>query len=135
MATSSVPGAMSRRMSPPSAFFAIALYRVSLSNRKRDHVGQHDSQRSADESNGESFGEELQQNVSAARAQRLFHSDLSRPLRHRDQHDVHQADAANAQRQRADEAQQNFQADGDDFELVNLFHEVKYAHRAAIGCD
>jgi len=32
-------------------------------------------------------------------------------------------------------AQQNLQPNGDDFELVHLLHEVKYAHRAAIGGD
>ena len=44
----------------------------------------------------------------AVRAQRFLHADLARALGHRDQHDVHQANAADPQRERADEASRTF---------------------------
>src|SRR5712671_4857409 len=67
------------------------------------------------------------------RAQRLFHSNLTGSLGYRDQHDVHEADPADAQRKRTDEAQQNREAECNEFELLDLFHEVKYHHGAAIS--
>src|SRR5208282_2845310 len=54
------------------------------SDGERDRVGQHDSQRSADESNGEGFGEELRKDVSSPRTQRFLYSDLTCTLCHRD---------------------------------------------------
>src|SRR4029077_5081008 len=102
-------------------------------DRKRDRVCQDDSQRAADESNSESFRQELKQNVSAPRPECFLHPDLASALGHRDQHDVHQTDAADAEGKGADEAKQNLQADGDDFELVNLFHQIKHAHGTAVG--
>src|SRR2546421_11151725 len=103
------------------------------SDRKRNSVRQNDSQRAADESNGEGFGQELKKDMPPPRAQRLFHSNLTGSLGYRDQHDVHEADPADAQRKRTDEAQQNREAERNEFELVNLFHEVKHHHGAAIS--
>ena len=48
------------------------------------------------------------------RAQGLFDADFAGALLHRDQHDVHQADAADAERERADEGQQNLERGGYD---------------------
>src|ERR1700722_13934976 len=90
---------------------------------KRDHVGQNNPQQAADESDGKSFCEELKQDISTARPQGFFYADLPSTLGHRDQHDVHQADSPDSEGQRADEAKQNLQADGDDLELMNLFHK------------
>ncbi len=94
-------------------------------DRERDSVGEDDSEDSAYECDGESFGQKLQEDVPAARAERFLDSNLARALRHRDQHDVHEADAADSKSQSADEAQQNLQADRDDFELVDLLHQVE----------
>ena len=53
--------------------------------------------------------QELEENVVAPRSQRFLHADLAGALRHRNQHDVHQPDAADAQRDRPDECQQDLQ--------------------------
>ena len=58
------------------------------------------------------------------RAQRLFHADLARTLLHRNQHDVHQPDAADAERQRANESQQDFERRSHDRELVKVLLEI-----------
>ncbi len=52
-----------------------------------------------------------------AGAQRLLHADLARTLRDRHEHDVHQADAADAEREKPDEGQQDLDAGRDDAEL------------------
>ena len=51
--------------------------------------------------------------VALPRAERPAQADLAHALVHRDQHDVHDADAADAERERADEDEQHLQADGD----------------------
>src|SRR5208337_580133 len=96
-------------------------------------VREDDAEDSADEGNGESLGQKLKENVAAARAQRFLHADFAGALGDGDEHDVHQADAADAEREGADETEQNLEADGDDLELVNLLHEIKDHQRAAVG--
>src|SRR5205807_2869228 len=98
-----------------------------------DCIGQDYPQQAADKSNGKSLCEELKQDVPAAGAERLFHSNFTSALGDGDQHDVHQTDAADAQGQRADKAKKNLQADGDDFELMNLLHQVEDAQGTAVG--
>ena len=70
------------------------------------------------------FGEKLQEDVPLARAESFFYADLAGALLHADQHDVHQADAGDAERERADEEQQDLQAERDDAELRELLHDV-----------
>src|ERR1035437_7924269 len=98
------------------------------SHRKRDRVGQYHSQHPADEGNGQSFGEELQQDVPPLRAQGFLHANLTRALRDRNQHDIHQADAADAECKRADETHQDLQPERNDFELMDLSHQVEHFH-------
>src|ERR1700674_2824475 len=100
---------------------------------KRDRVGQYHSQHTADKGNGEGLSEELGEDVPALRAQRLLHANLTRPLRDRNQHDIHQADAADAERKRADETHQHLQPESDDFELMELRHQVEYFHGLVVG--
>ena len=54
--------------------------------------------------------QELQQDLAAARAERLADADLARALLHVDEHDVHDADAADRERQHADERQHHLAA-------------------------
>ena len=55
-----------------------------------------------------------------ARAERFFDADLAGALLHGHQHDVHEADAGDAQRERADHGEQHLQRDGQDAELAQL---------------
>ena len=66
------------------------------------------------------------------RAQRFLHADLPGALLHRDQHDVHQPDAADSQSQRADKGQQHLERGGHDRELVKILLEVGDEHGPAI---
>ena len=57
-----------------------------------DHA-EHDSEDAASFGDEDGFGEELPQDVAAARADRFANPDLLRPLGHAHEHDVHDADA------------------------------------------
>src|SRR5207302_7533083 len=72
-----------------------------------NYVSNGDAAQTPGEGDGQRFGEKLEENVSLVRAQRLLDADFAGTLLHRDQHDVHQPDAANAQGQSADEGEQN----------------------------
>jgi hypothetical protein len=50
------------------------------------------------------FDHELREHVAVARPDRKPEADLARPLGHRHQHDVHDADAADEQRHRGNPA-------------------------------
>src|SRR5882672_7776 len=80
-------------------------HRCRHSNHRRDHLRQHNphghAERPANQSHGARFNQKLQQYISPPRSQRLADSNLPRPLRHRDQHDVHDDDAAHNQRNRS----------------------------------
>jgi len=62
------------------------------------------------------FGEELQHDVAAARAQGFLHADLAGALLHGDQHDVHEADAGDAQGERADQREQHLQGERENID-------------------
>src|SRR5271166_6184289 len=97
-----------------------------------NRIGQENARYAAGKRDGHRFRKELEQDVAPAAAQRLFHADLARTLGDRDQHDVHQADPADAQRKRADEGQQNLQPCDDDIELFQLLHHVVDEHRTFV---
>src|SRR5262245_10790611 len=61
-----------------------------------------DAEGAAGEAEDERLDEELQQHVGAARAEGLAHADLAGALGDRDQHDVHDADAADRERYERD---------------------------------
>ena len=50
-------------------------------------------------------------------AESFLHTDLAGTLSYRDQHDIHQADTANAEGDGANKGQQNLQSKGNDVEL------------------
>src|ERR1019366_1456593 len=97
-----------------------------------NRIGHGDAGNAARKGDRQSFRQELKEDVATPAAERLFHANLARALGHRYQHDVHQSDAANAQRQRADEGQQNLQARGDDLELLQLLHHVEDEYGALV---
>ena len=59
------------------------------------------------------FGQELDQDIASARAQGFAQADLAGAFGDRDQHDVHDADAAHQQRNAGDAAQEDGQHAGD----------------------
>ena len=61
-----------------------------------------DADQAAEEREGQGLDEELGEDVAAARADGLADADLARPLADRDQHDVHDPDAADDERDRGD---------------------------------
>ena len=66
--------------------------------------------RAADQSR---FDQELKQNFAALGADGLANSDFAGALGYRDQHDVHDSDAADGQRQHGDQQQHDRQGHGD----------------------
>src|SRR5580698_4052504 len=71
--------------------------------RLADGIGQRDASSSPDARDDHGFGKKLHQDVPLSRAESLLYTDLACALLHADQHDVHQADACDTQRQRTDE--------------------------------
>src|SRR5208282_525594 len=57
--------------------------------------------------------------------QRFFHPNLTGALGYGNEHDIHQADAANAESNGADESQQNLQSQEDDAKLRQLCLHVE----------
>ena len=55
-------------------------------------------------------------------AERFLHANLTGALRDRNQHDIHQPDAADAEGKRANETHQDLQPERNDFELMELGH-------------
>src|ERR1700690_4399543 len=109
-----------------------AVERKSADGEGND-IRQEDAEESANEGDSESFGQKLEEDVSAPCAERFLYADFARALGDRDEHDVHQADAADAESQGADEAEQDLEANGDDLELVDLHHKIKDHEGAAVG--
>ena len=67
---------------------------------------QQDADRAAQDAQGQRLDQELEQDVAAGGAQRLADADLAGALGHRDQHDVHDPDAADHEAHRGDAGQQ-----------------------------
>jgi hypothetical protein len=65
-----------------------------------------DAREAADQRDEHRLGQELGEDVAAARADRLADADLAGPLGDADEHDVHHADPADEQRDRGDLAEQ-----------------------------
>ena len=76
-------------------------------DKERKQHPRHDADQSSDERQERRLDEELQQNVFAASADRFAQSDLSRPLRHRDEHDIHNADPSDDKRDGRDEREED----------------------------
>ena len=75
----------------------------------RDGEADDDADQPAEERQGQGLDQELGEDVAAARADRLADADLAGPLADRDQHDVHDPDAADDERDRGDPAEQQGQ--------------------------
>ena len=73
---------------------------------RRDDRGQADAdeyaEHAAQQRQHHSLRQKLHQDLAAARAERLFQTDLARALRDGDEHNVHHADAAHEQGDRGD---------------------------------
>src|SRR5664279_4643241 len=98
----------------------------------RNRIGDGDARNAAGKGDRQGFGQKLKEDVAPTATEGLFHADLSGALGDRYQHDIHQSDAADAQRQRADESQQYLQARGDDLELLQLPHHIEDEHGALV---
>src|SRR5258706_8778704 len=59
------------------------------------------------------------------RSQGLLNANLAGALGHRNQHDVHQADAADAEGQKSDEAKQDFDSSADDLKIEQVGEDVE----------
>ena len=98
-----------------------------------DGVGERDAGNAAYAGDDHGFGQKLEEDVALARAESFFYADLAGALLHADEHDVHQADAGDAQSERSDEEQQDLQAERDDAELRELLHDVGDVNGVLVG--
>src|SRR3989441_5147010 len=76
--------------------------RRDAADQLRDEEPERDSDDAAEGRERDRLGEHLRHDVGPAGAERLSQTDFARPLAHDHQHDVHDHDAANEQRQRHD---------------------------------
>ena len=93
---------------------------------------------SAEEGHGRRFDQELRHDVAAARAERLAHTDLARALGDRDQHDVHDDDAADDQRDSGERDEDGKEAGADalpdaDEGLVGIDGEAVLCSRGVVA--
>src|SRR5260370_15516775 len=93
-------------------------------DRERNGVGHNDAEYPPYYRDGQRLCQELNEDVAPARSQRFFYADLTGALRHRDQHDVHQLYATDAQGERGHEGQQHLEGHGDDLPVVHRLHGV-----------
>src|SRR6185369_6793647 len=84
-----------------------------LADQGGDGEAEHDPDQAAEQRQGQGLDEELGEDVATARADGLADADLAGPLPDRDQHDVHDPDAADDQRDRGDPAEQQRERPGD----------------------
>src|SRR5688572_5108166 len=75
--------------------------------RSRSHRAKQDPQSATQQAQSYGLYEELQQNAEARRAERHANSDLARPFRYADEHDVHDADAADEEADAGDAREQH----------------------------
>src|SRR5271157_422009 len=102
------------------------------SDTNGNSVRQGDTGHPADSRDHQRLGQKLDQNVPLARAQGFFDADLLGALLHRDQHDVHQPDTGDAQRQGADKQEQHLERDSHNLELRKLLLEIGHEDRLMI---
>src|SRR5947207_5262847 len=101
--------------------------------RGHQTVRDGDADDAAHEGRRKPFEQELNQDFPPARAERLPDPDLARALLDVDEHDVHDADAADRQRQHADEGQDDRQACDDAArDLVRLLG-AEHMQRPLVG--
>jgi len=72
---------------------------------RADHA-EEQAEKAAEHAHDDALDEELRQHVGAARADGQADADLAGPLRHADEHDVHDPDAADQQRDRGNRREQ-----------------------------
>ena len=92
--------------------------RQDESDEEGERRAENDADDAADDGQKHRFEQELRQDVAVFRAEGFAQADLARALRHRDQHDVHDADAADEQRDRRHRDQEPRQRAGDRAERV-----------------
>ena len=80
-----------------------------LADERRDAEPDRDADQAAEQGQRQRLDEELGEDVAAARADRLADADLAGPLPDRHEHDVHDPDAADDERDRGDAAEQERQ--------------------------
>ena len=125
---------MWRWMSPvPVVSLKIGPEQRQRLDTRRHAPADQDAEQTARSHDGHGFRQKLEQNRAARRADRFQNADLARSLRHRNQHDVGEADAADRQRQRADQSQQHLQRGRHGVDDFHEFVEDDHLQRAFVG--
>src|SRR6266498_1964408 len=93
---------------------------------EREHIAETDANRAAEETQHHRLDQELEQNIAAPRAAGLTQADLAGALGHTHQHDVHDPDAADQQRDAADQAQKRVEAVDDAANLIGNLLRVEH---------
>src|ERR1017187_3349670 len=114
-------------------FFEQRSHQRKSSNGDGYDVRNDDSDEAAQQHDEERFREELRFDVPFARAEGAPQADFANALIDRDEHDVHHADAANAQRQNADKDQQHLKADRDAIDDWAELFAAKHLDRFLVG--
>ncbi len=106
---------------------------VGVERHRRDEVADDDCDDHADdagdEGEGQAFEQELREDVAAPGAEGFEQADLACALGDRDEHDVHDADAADAERHGADDAEEDLERGAELHDLLRVFDRVPGAER------
>src|ERR1700761_5079350 len=119
------------------AFVIGGLVDVGVERHRRDEVAEDDGDDHADgaghEGEDQAFKKELREDVAAARAEGFEDADLAGALGDGDEHDVHDADAADGEGHGADDAEQDLKADGEGHDLLRVLDGVPHTEGLFIG--
>ncbi len=101
---------------------------VGVERHGRDQVrgddGDNDTGDAGEEGQDEAFQQELGEDVAAAGAEGFHDADFAGSLGDGDQHDVHDADAADGEGHGADDAEKDLKSDGEGYDAFGIFDGV-----------
>ena len=106
-------------------------HRRQRRDRQRECRAEHRADDAAEDRQHDRLGQHLRHDVGAPRAERLAQADLARPLGDHHQHDVHDDDAADDQRQRDDADEHGEDAVGRL--AVEVEERVRREHAEVVG--
>src|ERR1700761_9390970 len=119
------------------AFVVGGLVDVGVERHRRDEVAEDDGDDHADgtghEGENQAFKKELREDVAAACAKGFEDADLAGALCDGDEHDVHDAHAADGEGHGADDAEENLEADGEGHDLLRVIYGVPHVEGFGVG--
>src|SRR6202158_2626596 len=117
----------------PRVVFKQRAHQRKRSHAHRDEVGNYDPDGAAEQHDEQRLRKELGFDVPFPSAESPPQTDFANALIDRDEHDVHDADAPNPERQNTDEDKQHLQTDGDAVDDGPKLFATEHLDRLLVG--